>query len=497
MTLPVCLLCGLQGLPHTVAQWLAQCRFTAPCVVTLNLPYSLSPADLHAGIAAALTQLSAVLPAGSTIEMTGDNETRDEATWREQYMAACDALAATGAAAGDTGSAAAGTGAARAHLTIHTPPAPGSDSSIETLTLHRPPSNCVGVVELRVSGVHNQMAWPWQRLRVIGDYNCEVSLTHLLNLPDPTDGQYEIETTNLAINTGQASMCMCPCSPSLPLWQFCGQPSAYRRVSVCCMHVCSILARRPVRVRTVCTIDTPEHSKAILWSAISLPGVVCVYVCVRARVCVCVCVQWMPWMYTQLYQRLPHWTFIIGHHHLSIDLTAPHRTTPTTQPAALRDALQALRHVRWRAEDPKGEVTLTLLFWSLTPALVSELAHLPTAFEGVQVQLSLLGCDWQPECSGAELASAVPACYTRWSIWASASRSRRMATAEQLIGVCAGLQAREGQGKGGERVTVCVRYQDTDYWTDEKRSQVEAGVEQARVAGCGMVEVEWHLQSTR
>ncbi len=83
--------------------------------------------------------------------------------------------------------------------------------------------------------------------------------------------------------------------------------------------------------------------------------------------------QWTHEMYAELKRRLQHWTFVVGHMGLSFTMYPGQQLPSADQPKALRKALQALRGIRWRCEAACGRVEVSVPFWTLTSALVSEL----------------------------------------------------------------------------------------------------------------------------
>ncbi len=177
---PISVLHSLQGLEAPVAQWLTQCRFTAPCVVTLALPHDLASEDLQAGIETALHQLSSVLPPGSVVRLTDPWEEH----WEALYPPACAAIAAAGAAL--------------THIDLYPPAAPGTDACLGRLLQEQPPRARAVLDRLESESAHARAAWPWQRLCVYGCYMHQME--DLLQLPDPSAGQYEIEIGILTLD---------------------------------------------------------------------------------------------------------------------------------------------------------------------------------------------------------------------------------------------------------------------------------------------------------
>ncbi len=169
---------------------------------------------------------------------------------------------------------------------------------------------------------------------------------------------------------------------------------------------------------------------------------------------------------------------------MAISIKKPRAHGTAWQPRFLRRTLQALRKIRWRVENRTASVTLSLQEWSLTPALVSELAGLPT-YDGLQAELTFDDCEWPRDCNAEQLASVVPACYNRWDLWAGSHSPRSTLDTEKLVKVCSGAVAR---GQGAEKLTLRVYYKGTDF-EDTQRSHVEASIDQA--GGSGVVEVEW------
>ncbi len=146
---------------------LPQWRFDAPCTARLILPYTISPARLGAGTQAALIQLSA-LPGGSTVQLSDCMP--DE--WPAHIAPAI------AAAAHHT-----------AHLTVRSPAVFVRDEVVGELGGNNTPLPHAVTNEDEFDGRCAKVPWPWQSLRF---WDC-ARLSEITKLPDPCNGQYEIE----------------------------------------------------------------------------------------------------------------------------------------------------------------------------------------------------------------------------------------------------------------------------------------------------------------
>ncbi len=188
-------------------------------------------------------------------------------------------------------------------------------------------------------------------------------------------------------------------------------------------------------------------------------------------------------MLTELERRLQHWTFVVNYQFMEIIVLASPGSHINEQPAELRQALQALRAMRWRNEWGTTRFRVSLRGWTMSPAVVRELSGLPT-FHGHKATLVFWRCVWVPESSYQSLASTVPASYSTWELAVYHEPSRTFEV-EHVAGICMGAQAR---GEGCERLSLCVQYLVGDI-TDEQRSHIEACIDQD---GLGRwVGVEW------
>ncbi len=205
--------------------------------------------------------------------------------------------------------------------------------------------------------------------------------------------------------------------------------------------------------------------------------------CVCVRVCVCVCVtQYTPDTLALLYQRLHHWTFVVGAY-LTIEVTAPADIPAAEQPAVLSSTMRVLRGFRWRRDVGSGPCTLIVLGWCLSPALVRELQGLPDF--GFQARLTFRDCTWQPESTAAiQLPCLVPLCYSTWCI--DMADSDTPVAPEHIQAVCMGAATRGG---GGQKLSLVVNY-IRGQLRDAQRSAVEACVDE-RGLGRWMGDIRW------
>ncbi len=174
--------CALQGLDTTVLQRIRQLQFTKPCLVRVDLPDDMHPDHAQAGIAAALQQLSTI-PAQSTIQLHAP-----DAGAARMLRPAAAAMAAAAAA--------------HPQWTIRAPKMYLGDA---VLTLHSLPGYEVAHAsfrDVRLSEWHASRPWPWQSLRLGG----LTELEQLLYLPDPTNGQWDIEVKLLLADVEQVSL---------------------------------------------------------------------------------------------------------------------------------------------------------------------------------------------------------------------------------------------------------------------------------------------------
>lgn len=140
----------------------------------------MQPDDLHAGLLAALQQLSGIPCSEVTVAFRKD-----------PYPIPYPTIAAATAAV-----AQAMPGAA-----FVAPVAPGSccdDKVMAELCSQQPPVSHPQMASLQLSSALAGTPWPWQSLRVVSP----MQLMDLLNLPDPSGGQYtEIHVRTLYTNT--------------------------------------------------------------------------------------------------------------------------------------------------------------------------------------------------------------------------------------------------------------------------------------------------------
>ncbi len=194
---------------------------------------------------------------------------------------------------------------------------------------------------------------------------------------------------------------------------------------------------------------------------------VCVCVCARAR-----CTQLTSEMTAQLEQRLQHWTFT-PKGKVYLILEPPPDLCPPEQHAVLRRSLQLLRQLRWRRQEQPHHMYVQLEGWALTPAVLAELAGLPSLPRPCDVNLS--DCDWLPSSKWYEkVPSLLPACYSTLCVRDDKSSGKRAHKARHLIAICRGAKAR---GDDCEKLTLSVCYGPGCVGLkDTHRSRVEACV---------------------
>ncbi len=148
--------------------------------------------------------------------------------------------------------------------------------------------------------------------------------------------------------------------------------------------------------------------------------------------------QYTPRYLTDFARRVRKATFLVGVDGLTI-------TAPTTnQAAALSQTFKVLRSARivvmsagyeYAADHLK--LSITLRGWTLTEDVIKELSGLPSGFT-----LTFLDCEWVEGVRYDQLAAKVPSCWKEWCMYGTGVKQP---TVEQILSICFGIAARDGQ----------------------------------------------------
>ncbi len=189
----------------------------------------------------------------------------------------------------------------------------------------------------------------------------------------------------------------------------------------------------------------------------------------------------------ELEYRLPHYTFVVSRT-CSITIEAPQRMSVSKQPAALRQMLQLLALFRWRREPGSEEqaVTVQLLHWTLTSAVVAELRALPSL--PFSAAITFDDCSWL--CSHyydyEQLPPLIPTCFREWRLCGVKGTDKHQYTAEHLVALCRGVCTRS---EWGEKLTLIPDYHPGQLSAAD-RSVVERCFDEGKM-GCWMEKIEW------
>ncbi len=166
----VCVCVFVQGLSRPVRQRMRRWALTAPCSAALAIPRRMSQHAMRVGTEAALAQLK-VLPAGSMVTVQTPN---GFTTAFDFYHSVCLAIQAAGPTA--------------EHITVLPPATHTTDAVIYRMLMDPQPLVLTSLTQLELRGAHAGTAWPWRNLHASGT----LDLADLLQLPDPSNGQYDI-----------------------------------------------------------------------------------------------------------------------------------------------------------------------------------------------------------------------------------------------------------------------------------------------------------------
>ncbi len=176
-------------------------------------------------------------------------------------------------------------------------------------------------------------------------------------------------------------------------------------------------------------------------------------------------------MSQELMDRLPHWRFVMGKEQCTLYIRARKNPSPDDQPAALRSILASLSSITWHATSDDQVLEVSLDDWTLTPALIQELRRLPEP--AVPVRLMFRNCVWLWDVDYSQLPGLVPTCYAKWRVWYyEQGPVEGRYTAEHIVDVCRGAQARE---RGAKKLTIAS---GAHYFSEEEKSWVEGEMDE-------------------